>query len=103
MYLGRETVDALECYLLGYQQARADVGLPRMAVEDEALLTEFNLWLATKLSGPEMAGWCHLVGEVDPSTRNVRTFFSFLDEFLRSRGSSLEEVPPWELKDCAPR
>lgn len=105
MYLGGERIELLDCYLRGYGQARADVGVARMDSEDEELLDAFSSWLArkTRVRAQGLRHWSLLVPRVDRGARNVNTFFKHFDEFLRERGTSFDDVPPWTFRDIEPR
>jgi hypothetical protein len=69
-----------------------------MAPEDKAVLAAFEAWLAdrTKDHGEQgTAGWPSLVKRIDDSEGSVVTFFALFEEFLQSRGDSLDKVQKW--------
>ena len=97
MFLGSEDVRALDVYLLGYQQARHDLGVPDLLSDERVLWEHFNSWLVSRTGGSASLRWPTLVERIDPSSRNLRTFFRLLEEFLATRGQSLSDIssPSW--------
>lgn len=98
MFLGDERLVTLAAFLAGYEQGRADVGVPGMHDDDAALLNEFDTWLAEQTEHHGTQGalrWPQLVEKIDSGSKNVGTFFRLLDEFLESSGRSLVNVPEW--------
>ncbi|WP_437828341.1 hypothetical protein [Sorangium sp. So ce1153] len=91
MYLGNNSVRTLETYILGYTQARIDLGIPEFGAGESALLESFGKWLASASTSRMNLGWAGYVEFVDPSCDNVHTFFKKFDEFLREQGMSLDE------------
>ncbi len=45
MYLPDERVETLRSYLLGYEQAREDLGLPRYTRKESKILSDFDVWI----------------------------------------------------------
>lgn len=96
MYLGAEEVETLYLYMTGYEQGRADVGFVGMALEDAVLLVEFEFWMTERANWKgDRLRWPGLIREVDPSLKNTHTFFKLFEEFLRTKGRSLDSVTPW--------
>lgn len=98
MYLGDERVETLAAYLSAYELGRVDVGGSGLDAKDARLLQEFEGWICAQT--PEFgaqgtAGWSLLVRRVDSSAQNVRTFFTLFEQFLATRGESLNNVTPW--------
>lgn len=91
MFLGSEKVEALSVYLLGYAQAREDLGTSSFVPGESALLLEFEQWLMTRFRIAAQLGWAECIAEIDPSDRNVRTFFKLFVEFLASHDMRLPE------------
>lgn len=100
---GPETVRNLETYLLGYRQARADLGAPEFGSVDGDLLEEFTGWLKQKLASKKDLGWPGYIEEIDPGPTNVKTFFRLLGEHLAERGLSLPDPGKarWPAEDGA--
>jgi len=88
---GPETVRNLETYLIGYRQAREDLGMPEFGAGEEDLLEDFTQWLAKRLRSEKQLCWAGFIDEVDPGPKNVQSFFRLFVEFLRERGISLPE------------
>lgn len=86
---GPETVRNLETYLLGYQQARADLGAPARGVGEETLLEDFGKWLAHRIQTDKELSWAGYVEEIDSGPKSVYTFLGLFEEFLGTRGTSL--------------
>jgi hypothetical protein len=88
---GPETVRNLETYLLGYRQARADLGVPEFGAAHGDLLEEFAQWLKTTLGSKKNLSWPGYIEEVDPGAGNVHTFFRLFAEYLAERGMRFPE------------
>jgi hypothetical protein len=74
MWLGSERVGDLDLYLAGYIRARVHLG------EDDsdcAVLEAFASWLRLRVDQgrPSSLGWPGLIARIDPSAKNVWTFF----------------------------
>ena len=89
MFLSDENVKTLATFIQGYGQARLDLGVPEFGTAESSLIDEFEKWLAAKLGDTRDVTLPTLIATEDPSARNVRTFFSRFEEFLRERGDSL--------------
>jgi len=89
MFLGDENVKSLASFIHGYTQARIDLGLPGFGSPDSSILDEFEKWLAMKLNDTRDVAWQTLIMTEDPTEKNVQTFFSRFEEFLRELGDSL--------------
>ena len=83
-YLGTENVWALELFIAAYSQARTDLGFPQFGTGEENFLRDFGEWLEAKYELHDTRGWPSLVEKIDPSTKNVQSFFALFDEFLAS-------------------
>ena len=86
---GPETVENLETYLIGYRQARGDLGLPPYGEGEEDLLDRFERWLKRRLKTEKELGWSMYVTEIDDGPKNVVTFFRLFDEFLEENDLGL--------------
>ena len=91
---GPETARNLETYLLGYQQARADLGVPARGAGEETLLEDFARWMADRLRTEKQLSWAGYVQEADSGPKSVYTFFRLFEEFLATSGTKLP--PPEE-------
>jgi len=86
-YLGNLNVRSLELYINAYSHARADLGLPRFSERDaHGLLEAFTGSLKKRLANTSNVGWADLIERLDPSDRNVLTFFREFDVFLADTG-----------------
>lgn len=95
MYLGHENVRLLWQYLSGYTQARVDLGLSPFGLGEPDHLRGFTEWLRARHGhGLSTIGWYDLIGLLDPSERNLGTFFRELDVYLRANGLDLADVEP---------
>ena len=106
MFLGDERAHTLECFLSAYDLGRIDAGLPGLHPDDEALLAAFNVWLLPRTQALALAStgrWLSRVKMIDSSEKNVATFFHLFEKFLRSRGSSFEDVPFWKFWGSEPQ
>jgi hypothetical protein len=86
---GPETVKNLETYLIGYRQAREDLGVPEHGRGEENLLTEFASWMVRKTGSSKELNWAGYVAEADSGNKSVYSFFRFFDEFLSEKGMRL--------------
>ncbi len=98
MWLGSERVGDLDLYLAGYIRARVHLG------EDDsdcAVLEAFASWLRLRVDQgrPSSLGWPGLIARIDPSTKNVWTFFNEFEAFLIEGGDEL--VPHREAWNAA--
>lgn len=101
MYLGHESARLLSHYLAGYCQARADLGLPVFGRDEPDHLARFRDWLARRHDhGRTTMGWCDMIEQLDPSDRNLGTFFREFEMYLGHQGIELGAVAgrlpaPW--------
>ena len=87
MYIGDERARTLERFLVGYECCLSDVFRPG---DGPDVLTEFREWLSQEMNETRSLGWYGLIELEDASDRNVYTFFKRFDEFLWTRGESLD-------------
>lgn len=93
MYLGHESARLLWHYLSGYAQARADLGLPIYGRGEPDHLTRFREWLAERHGyGGTTMGWYDMIEDLDPSERNLKTFFREFEAYLRDAGIDFASV-----------
>lgn len=95
---GDERAETLCTLMTGYEQGRADAGAVGMDAEHSELLASFDAWLAKRVNYDLSSGsarWPQLIELLDDSRKNVLTFFKLFEEFLQSRGTSLDSVEPW--------
>jgi len=86
MYLGADTVGALDLFLNGVMRGRLICGRSN----DDETLQEFALWLREQpefadAPRPAAMGWLSLVESLDDGERNIRTFYSLFRRFLAQR------------------
>lgn len=96
-YLGAENIDALILFTFGYTLARSDLGLCGKSASDKGWLRGFGEWLALRAADPdrESREWSHQIRWLDDSTKNIHTFFKLFEEFLQTKGHSLDAVERW--------
>lgn len=95
MYLGHENVRLLWQYLSGYSQARVDLGLSPFGLGEPDHLREFTAWLRERHGHVHSTiGWYDVIGLLDPSERNIRTFFIEFDAYLFANGLDFGDVEP---------
>ena len=101
MFLGDEQARTLASFLNGYRGARVDLGISEFAVEEHALLADFEKWLAVELNEHRQVGWLWLVESEDPTAKSVHTFFRRFEQFLNTRGLSLSDPrsPRWPIDE----
>ena len=97
LYLRAENMDALMRFIFGYKWARADLGLCQESASDKECLDQFGEWLNRRAADPEndTPWWMYQIYSLDPSEKNVHTFFKLFEEFLQTKGHSLDAVEPW--------
>jgi hypothetical protein len=89
MYLGREDVHTLDTFIFAYALSRRHSGLP----PGTTLLDEFRDWIRHATGNADTShDWCSCVAAVDPSPRNILTFFRYFDDFLAQRGLGMTEA-----------
>ncbi len=94
MWLGAEDVRALDNYLAGCERGRRDCGRD----EDSSILFELRRWMVSEGHVPPeldktSMGWVGFVEKLDPSPKNIYTFFRLFDEFLVSLGQEPLQPP----------
>jgi hypothetical protein len=95
MYLGHENVRLLWQYLSGYEQARVDLGLSPFGTGEPDHLRGFSEWLRERHGhGRSTIGWYDVIGQIDPSDRNLGTFYREFEAYLRADGRELNDVEP---------
>jgi|GEM_PF-1567995 len=99
MYLGAENIDSLILFTFGYTLARSDLGLCGKSASDKGWLRGFGEWLAHRAADPdrESPEWRHQIHWLDDSTKNIHTFFKLFEEYLQTKGTSLDAVERWQL------
>ncbi len=97
IYIGAETIHALDLFTFGYEEARDDLGICGMSASDKEWLAKFGEWLALRAAEPELGSreWSHQIYWLDPSDKNIHTFFKLFEEFLQTKGQSLDAVERW--------
>jgi hypothetical protein len=97
MYLGAENIDAIILFTFGYELARSDLGLCGKSASDKGWLRGFGEWLALRAADPdrESREWSHQIHWLDDSTKNIHAFFKLFEEFLQTKGHSLDAVERW--------
>ena len=87
MYIGHESTRLLWQYLMGYCQARLDLGISVFGVGEPDHLTLFTAWLRRRHAhGRTTMGCCDMIERLDPSDRNLPTFFKEFDDYLVESG-----------------
>lgn len=86
-YLGAEDVRTLHDFVSGYYVAMLDVGQP----VSNRILIAFSEWLAATDDGREVGAtphtpWSDVIPRLDPSPRNVTTFYRLFRRFLAETG-----------------
>lgn len=87
MYLGEETVDALQLYLNGVMRGRVLCGQSG----DDEMLQEFALWMREQeefrgVSVSAAMRWRSLIVSLDGGAHNIRTFYKLFRRFLTEIG-----------------
>ena len=80
MYLGHCSITRLNMLLVGYSQARMELGLPRTAQEQE--FDQFQEWIQNKYNISESQGWDSIIllNSIDEKEAFYK-FFQLFDEF----------------------
>lgn len=96
-YLGAETIRALDLFTFGYEQAREELGLCGQSQTDKECMAQFGEWLARRAgeTDMEMSRWTYQIYQLDSSEKDIHTFFKLFEEFLQTKGQSLDAVEPW--------
>lgn len=99
-YLGAETTRALNLFRYGYEEARDDLGICGMSASDKEWLAKFGAWLALRAADSERddAEWSLQIYRLDSSEKDIHTFFKLFEEFLQTKGQSLDAVERWVPK-----
>lgn len=90
MFIGAEDVASLRAFESGYHLALRDAGR-EVSI---GILRDFSEWLATTEEGRSVGAtrngsWMDVVSALDPSPRNVRTFYPLFRRFLTVRRACL--------------
>ncbi|TAE53279.1 MAG: hypothetical protein EAZ87_23920 [Nostocales cyanobacterium] len=80
MYLGKCSITRLNMLLVGYSQARMELGLPRTAQEQE--FDQFQEWIQNKYNISDSQGWDSIIllNSTDEKAAFYQ-FFQLFDEF----------------------
>jgi hypothetical protein len=77
MYLGQCSITRLNMLLVGYSQARMELGLPRTAQEQE--FDQFQEWIQHKYNISDSKGWDSII--LLNSTDEKAAFYQFFQLF----------------------
>lgn len=95
MYLGHENARLLWQYLEGYVSARVDIGLSAYGDDEIDHLRGFTEWLRQRYGyGRSTVAWHDVIEQLDPSPRNLATFFTEFGSYLQAIGIDLDSVEP---------
>lgn len=88
MYLGEDTVGALQLYLNGVMRGRVLCGKSG----DDQMLQAFASWMREQpefdgASPPAAMGWRSLVESLDQGPHSIRTFYKLFRRFLTHTGA----------------
>ena len=95
MYLGHENARLLEQFLLGYRIARVELGFSEFGLGEPDHLQGFTEWLRGRhgIRGSTVP-WYALIEQVDPTDRNLQTFFEEFVTYLSSQNIDFSAVKP---------
>lgn len=87
MYLGQPTISRLHMLLVGYSQARMELGLPRTSQEEE--LDKFQDWIQRLYSIDSSQDWASIIlGNTVDEKEAFHRFFELFGQFCNQLKSS---------------
>jgi hypothetical protein len=91
MFLGSCSITRLRSFLDGYQNARADLGLPR--TEQEKVFDGFQHWVQTRFKVTSTQGWDTIILLHSSDEQGaLQLFFDLLEQFQQEQSSSSDRL-----------
>ena len=98
MYLGNCSITRLNMLLVGYSQARMELGLPR--TEQEKEFDQFQEWIQRKYNISDSKGWDSIILFYSADERDaLNNFFELFDQFCNSESATREEMSQEKLTE----
>jgi hypothetical protein len=91
MFLGQCSITRLRSFLDGYRSARADLGLPTTAQENE--FSRFQAWVQEKYQATSSHGWDSIIllNSADEQ-ESLQLFFTLLQQFQQEQAIAADKT-----------